>query len=616
MIKLSGIVAGVILVGLAGYGVGIAAQQGGEAEGELRPLTPASAGRRPMPAEPSGTKPQQPPDIDGPTQFKGEGRGIALRSRLSNVPGEAEIVRILPGRIARSRKARCRLRAEFGRVDDQLVNQRIVIKTAGPPTPVPGSNREVAEIAVREYVEGDYVDQLAEVEGNIKIAEAELGWPKWKLKAEKSSNPGNSLIDHRRSEMALLRARFSLEKAQSARRLLVKYTRGKEDQATGIRGQEGPCRRAGQADGLLADDSEKDETWRSRSPARTIVAPMDGRVRYAFSAGGKNWVDPGFPVKPKAMLFTIEAPGQAAPNRDQVLPARAVLAGSCCSRRSVYEAERRFRIADSEGRKSSSPAVPSGIRAPCSAIHSSANGNPDPPPGFDPGRPWPNAPISAVSSSSQGPVPGRPSRFRADLPKIRDRSTGFPALLPTFRWPGRSPEEEAADVGWSFVRAVARHPDALRRGDRRRDDRPAAPRAVHAPSRSDRPKRPSRSWCGGTGRWCCGSAATCSRTGTMPRTPSRRPSSCWPGVAGRSTSGTRSRAGSSAWRAGWRRGRGSRRAAARRRAPRRRGGRVGPRHPRGRRRPIGWRSARSSRTRSSGCPRSTAPRWCSATGRA
>ena len=42
---------------------------------------------------------------------------------------------------------------------------------------------------------------------------------------------------------------------------------------------------------------------------------------------------------------------------------------------------------------------------------------------------------------------------------------------------------EAGDGRWPFGRALARHPDALRRRDGRRDDRPAAPRAVHAASR-------------------------------------------------------------------------------------------------------------------------------------
>ena len=138
---------------------------------------------------------------------------------------------------------------------DQLVDQRIVTKTAEAAYINARLDREVAEIAVREYVEGDYVVQLADVEGDIKIAEAELALAELELKVEKSAKPSDP-SSIKRAELALLRAGISLEKAQSRKKCWSLHP-GQEDQGAGIRGQEGPCRRAGQGGGLLADDSER-----------------------------------------------------------------------------------------------------------------------------------------------------------------------------------------------------------------------------------------------------------------------------------------------------------------------------------------------------------------------
>ena len=57
---------------------------------------------------------------------------------------------------------------------DQLVNQQIATKSADANHENAKLTREIAEIAVVEYVEGIFEIQFMENEGNIKIAEAEL----------------------------------------------------------------------------------------------------------------------------------------------------------------------------------------------------------------------------------------------------------------------------------------------------------------------------------------------------------------------------------------------------------------------------------------------------------
>ncbi len=122
---------------------------------------------------PSGTKHEQ-PDPDGSAHLpKGGARAPSPIVIYSNAPDEAEIVRILPdGSLVKKGDFICGLHSAA--VDDQLANLHNTIKAAQAAYTSARLDREVAEIAVREYVEGDYVDQLPEAEGNIKIAEAEL----------------------------------------------------------------------------------------------------------------------------------------------------------------------------------------------------------------------------------------------------------------------------------------------------------------------------------------------------------------------------------------------------------------------------------------------------------
>ena len=70
------------------------------------------------------------------------------------------------------------------------------------------------------------------------------------------------------------------------------------------------------------------------------------------------------------------------------------------------------------------------------------------------------------------------------------------------------------------------------------------------------PPRPrSGLWSSGMARWCSAPAVACFTTSTPPRMLFRPHSSSWRGRPGRSASGIRSRAGSSAWRVGSRGGR-------------------------------------------------------------
>jgi hypothetical protein len=89
--------------------------------------------------------------------------------------------------------------------------------------------RELAEIAMVEYQEGIFKQDLATVDGEIKLAESNvkrsedrLAWARRMF--TKGYLPKSGLVS---AEQALKKARFALEQAQSKWKVLVQYTKAK-----------------------------------------------------------------------------------------------------------------------------------------------------------------------------------------------------------------------------------------------------------------------------------------------------------------------------------------------------------------------------------------------------
>ena len=170
MTKISCLGMGVVLVGLIGYGAGLAAQQ-------TRKATTDS------------TAAQQ---LDRAGFARSSRRAKIVNQRPTgdqNRPGEAEVfskvsstvITILPTRsIVKKGDVICKL--DSAALNDQLTNQRITTESAKAVYQNAKLSRENAEIAVVEYEEGLYKMRLEEIAGDIKLAEAELDLAEDELK--------------------------------------------------------------------------------------------------------------------------------------------------------------------------------------------------------------------------------------------------------------------------------------------------------------------------------------------------------------------------------------------------------------------------------------------------
>jgi HlyD family secretion protein len=89
--------------------------------------------------------------------------------------------------------------------------------------------RELAEIAVEEYRDATYPNDLATVEGEVKLAESALKVAEDRVDAaERALKKGTLLLESKVSEELMLKkARFYLVQAQSKRKVLVDFTRDK-----------------------------------------------------------------------------------------------------------------------------------------------------------------------------------------------------------------------------------------------------------------------------------------------------------------------------------------------------------------------------------------------------
>ncbi|HZW34583.1 MAG TPA: TolC family protein [Isosphaeraceae bacterium] len=111
----------------------------------------------------------------------------------------------------------------------RLRAQRLAARKAKATYEIARFTRELAEIAVEEYEAVNYPMDLASLEGEIQLAKSDVTRAEDRVKwARRMFEKGYvSQAQKTAEELALQKARFALEQAQSRREVLVKYSKGK-----------------------------------------------------------------------------------------------------------------------------------------------------------------------------------------------------------------------------------------------------------------------------------------------------------------------------------------------------------------------------------------------------
>jgi hypothetical protein len=129
-------------------------------------------------------------------------------------------------------------------LEDQLLNLRITVKSAEANYLNAKLTREIAEIAIREYTEGVYVQDLQTVEGEITLARNDLErgrdlieiakemQTRIKEVADENTAYGRMInydlagrVVH--AQLEVLKRKYTLEQAESKKKVLVEFTKEK-----------------------------------------------------------------------------------------------------------------------------------------------------------------------------------------------------------------------------------------------------------------------------------------------------------------------------------------------------------------------------------------------------
>ena len=278
MMKLKMAIAGVVLLGV----VGVGGHFGGLTRQAARAQPPVGKGL----AAPTGKS----------TRKEKNGGPEIIKSR---VRGQANVMKLAPNR-SRVVTGQVICELDSAALKDQLVNQQIVSTTALTEYENSKLAREVAEIAEVEYAEGIFQNELLEIMGDIKIAEAELAVAEDELElaADAAKGRTGSNLAVSRAKLAVVRARFGLEKAQNRRKVLKEYTKGKMLKTLKSAVAKAHSEEIGQK-AIWEMQLAKAKELERQIASCTIIAPRDGILSH------KPMVEEGATVYQSQVLFEI-----------------------------------------------------------------------------------------------------------------------------------------------------------------------------------------------------------------------------------------------------------------------------------------------------------------------
>jgi RND family efflux transporter MFP subunit len=228
----------------------------------------------------------------------------------NEVEGQTTIIRILPeGTRVKKGDEVCVL--DSATLRDNLTNQEITTKRAEADYQNALKTREVADIAVKEYLEGTYPQEAATIEGELTLAKSEFVRAKDRLKWTKEmvqkgyASESQKLAD----EQASLKAEISEKNAVDKMRVLKEYTSKRE--VTELRANVEKARSDELAKLATYDlEKKKEDKLRRQIEKCVLRAPNDGLVVYAnetnnFRGNNQALIEEGATVRERQKIFSL-----------------------------------------------------------------------------------------------------------------------------------------------------------------------------------------------------------------------------------------------------------------------------------------------------------------------
>ncbi len=229
---------------------------------------------------------------------------------MSQVEGSTTIITILAeGTKVKKGDLVCEL--DSASLRDSLTNQKIATQGAEASFQNAKLTREVAEIAVKEYEEGIFLQDKATCEGEIKLAQSDLARSADRVDwANRMYEKGYvSKAQKISEELNFQKAKFALEQAESKLHVLLDYTKGKTIKE--LRSEVEKAR----SDELAKEQTYSLEKTKEAKLVKQIencklFAPGDGIVVYANDpqrSFGSNapQIEEGASVRERQKIFSL-----------------------------------------------------------------------------------------------------------------------------------------------------------------------------------------------------------------------------------------------------------------------------------------------------------------------
>ncbi len=229
---------------------------------------------------------------------------------MSEVEGSTTIIKILPEG-SRVRKGELVCELDSASLKDQLTNQRITVQQAEAAYQNSKLTREVAEIAKDEYLEGTYMQDIRQAEGERALAETEmlrakdrLGWANEMFKKGYLSSTQKVA-----EEANLQRATFNKEQAETKITVLKEYT--KKKMVTDLNSNIEKARSDELAkEATLNLEKEKESKLTVQIEKCKLLAPNDGLVVYAndpgrFGGSNQPQIEEGAQIRERQAIFRL-----------------------------------------------------------------------------------------------------------------------------------------------------------------------------------------------------------------------------------------------------------------------------------------------------------------------
>lgn len=226
------------------------------------------------------------------------------------VEGQTTIIKIV-AEGTRVKKGDLVCELDSASLGDQLTTQMITTQGAEAAYKNAKLTRDVAEIAVTEYAEGIFKQDMETALGDIALAESDrkraedrLEWSDRMLQKGYLS-PGQNLSER----LALQRSIFAFKQAMTKKNVLVKYTKDKT--ITELKSEVEKARSDEKAKEATWDlEKKKEEKLRRQIRNCKITAPNDGLVVYAndpnrFGGQQTPQIEEGATVRERQKIFSL-----------------------------------------------------------------------------------------------------------------------------------------------------------------------------------------------------------------------------------------------------------------------------------------------------------------------